>query len=542
MKAHSPLSPISIVLYALLALFSMALLGALYESGSNYTLYRFATQFALGNGLHFGTFGLDVTTYPLAALILGILHPIGVDVSVTGLVLNAISAGVGAYFLVRRAENDWLIGVIYCFGLCWQPSPMLTLMLALALAGQDALRHRRFLLSGVLLGAATLSAPHAALLAVLLLSEAVRLGAWPKVRRFAASAALIPLVGLLLLNQAYPNAYVTLILPEYAVLILPLMAGVGLVRSVQRQALLPDQATLIVWGALLVLIAVVQGRFPDAAVLPALILAAAAWRGALRVVILGALALDFALMPILSQPRLLDADDPSAAAQAGAWIAENTTDSAVIATYKGAELAYAILPRRVVDLSRQLAPFEIDRFWMIRYAPDVVVLRDDQTVAWPNFSTTYAQVQQFEQSNESMRVNVYQRVIEWAALDNHGVEVNFMARFGRDDLRLLNVAIGNELKGGQLVRVRLDWQIRYTPNLPIRIKLNLLGADGIPIGGITDELPPEVWQTGTFKTYHAFALPNDLPSGPLRVFLGVEMNAGSLGELQVAEVQSVPQK
>lgn len=303
-----------------------------------------------------------------------------------------------------------------------------------------------------------------------------------------------------------------------------------------------DQATLIVWGVLLVLIAVVQGRFPDAAALPSLILAAAAWRGVLRVAILGALALDFVLMPILNQLHLRDADDPSAAAQAGAWIAENTTDSAVIATDTVGELAYAVTPRRVVDLSGQLAPFEIDRFWVIRYAPDVVVLREDQTVAWPNFNTTYAQVQQFEQSHASVRVNVYQRVIEWAALDDHGVDVNFMARFGRDDLRLVNVSIGNALKGGQLARVRLDWQLRYPPSLPIRIKLNLLSAQGIPIGGITDELPPEAWQAGRFSTYHAFALPNEMQSGPLRVFLGVEMNAGSLGELQVAEVQSVPQE
>jgi hypothetical protein len=218
----------------------------------------------------------------------------------------------------------------------------------------------------------------------------------------------------------------------------------------------------------------------------------------------------------------------------GAWLAENTAPDALIAANDAALIGYHALPRRILDLDGALAPVQRDRFLMFRYAPDVVVLRDGESVGWDNFSTTYAQVFQ------SGTLSVYQRVVNWAALDDHGVAVNLSARFARQDLRLINVAIGRALRAGDLVRVRLDWQVQFVPRQTVEIKLNLLGADGIPIAGVIDRLPPEVWQRGGFSSYHLMVLPPNAAEGALRLFLGVDVNAASLADLQVAEVRLLP--
>lgn len=218
----------------------------------------------------------------------------------------------------------------------------------------------------------------------------------------------------------------------------------------------------------------------------------------------------------------------------GAWLAENTTPDALIAANDAALIGYHALPRRILDLDGVIAPVQRDRFLMFRYAPDVVVLREGESVGWENFSTTYAQVFQ------SGALSVYQRVVNWAAIDDHGVDVNLSARFARQDLRLINVGIGRALRAGDLVRVRLDWQVQFVPRQTVEIKLNLLGADGIPIAGVIDRLPPEVWQHGSFSSYHPMVLPSNAAEGTLRLFLGVDVNAASLADLQVAEVRLLP--
>lgn len=229
-----------------------------------------------------------------------------------------------------------------------------------------------------------------------------------------------------------------------------------------------------------------------------------------------------------------DLDEPPDAQRVGAWLAENTAPAALIAANDAALIGYHALPRRILDLDGVIAPVQRDQFFMFRYAPDVVVLREGESVGWENFSTTYAQVFQ------SGALSVYQRVVNWAAIDDHGVAVNLSARFGRQDLRLINVGLGRMLRAGDLVRVRLDWQVQFVPRQTVEIKLNLLGADGIPVAGVIDRLPPEVWQRGSFSSYHLMVLPPNAAEGALRLFLGVDVNAASLADLQVAEVRLVP--
>lgn len=154
----------------------------------------------------------------------------------------------------------------------------------------------------------------------------------------------------------------------------------------------------------------------------------------------------------------------------GMWLAENTAPDALIVANEAALIGYHAMPRPILDLDGRLMPVERDRFLMIRHAPDVVVLREGESVGWENFATTYAQVQRVG------TLSVYQRVVNWSALDDHGVDVNLSARFNRADMRLVKVGIGRELRRGDLVRVRLDWQLAFAPRQTVEIKLNLLGA------------------------------------------------------------------
>lgn len=435
--------------YLLIGAIGAPLLGNLYEPEANYALYRFAVNLAEGRGLLYGALADDAITFPLAPALLAALYQLGIAPSFGSYLLNTLATACGALCLALWL-NKPLLGALYAALMLVQPSPMLTVMLALSLCSLLLLRDGKPLLAGVSVGLAMLSAPYAALIALALafLAAAQSWSAW---RRFVASAAFLPLSAALTLQAVYAPSHVALPLPN--------------------------------WTRL---------------------------------------------------AQYADLDEPPDAQQVGVWLAENTAPDARIAANDAFLIGYYAMPRRLLDLDGQLMPVQRDRFLMLRYAPDVVVLRADESVGWENFATTYAQVYQ------SGALRVYQRVVNWSALDDHGVDVNLSARFKRDDMRLVNVSIGRELRRGDLVRVRLDWQLKFAPRQAVEIRLNLLRADGIPVTGTTDRVPSALWQTGAFSTYHAMLLPSDAPEGELRLFLSVDVNAATLANLQVASVRCAP--
>lgn len=436
-------------LYALIGVLSALLLGNLYEAEANYVLYRFAVNLAAGRGLLYGAPTGNLTTFPLASALLAALFRLGVEPSLGSFLINVTATALGGACLALWL-NKPLYGALYALLLSIQPSPMLTVMLALALLGALLLRRDKPLAAGASLGAAMLSAPYAALVA-LTLAFAAAAQSWSAWRRFVIAAVALPLGAAAAMALAYAPTHIALPLPDWT--------------------------RLAAYAAL---------------------------------------------------------DEPPEAALVGMWLAENTAPDALIVANEAALIGYHAMPRPILDLDGRLMPVERDRFLMIRHAPDVVVLREGESVGWENFATTYAQVQRVG------TLSVYQRVVNWSALDDHGVDVNLSARFNRADMRLVKVGIGRELRRGDLVRVRLDWQLAFAPRQTVEIKLNLLGADGIPLAGIIERLPPEVWRTGSFSTYHAMLLSADAAEGELRLFLGVDINAASLADLQVAVVRCLP--
>ncbi|MCS6869825.1 MAG: hypothetical protein RML95_03950 [Anaerolineae bacterium] len=435
--------------YWLISALGALLLSNLYEPEANYALYRFAVNFAEGRGLLYGTPIGNVTTFPLAPTLLAALFQLGVEPSLGSFTLNSVATALGALCLALWL-NKPLFGALYALLMLIQPSPMLTVMLALALFGALMLWRDKPLLAGLSLGLATLSAPYAVIIA-LMLAFAAAAQSWSAWRRFALPAAALPISVGLVIQLTYAPVHIALPLPDLS---------------------------RIAYNA--------------------------------------------------------ELDEPPAAAQIGMWLAEQTTPDALIAANDAVLIGYHALPRPILDLDSYLMPVERNRFLMIRYAPDVVVLRAGESVGWDNFATTYAQVYQVG------NLSVYQRVVNWSALDDHGVDVNLSARLSRQDMRLVNVGIGRTLRRGDLVRVRLDWQLQFVPRQTVEIRLNLLGANGIPVAGIIERLAPEVWQTGAFSTYHAMLLPANTAEGELRLFLSVDINAAELINLQVARVRCVP--
>jgi hypothetical protein len=358
-------------------------------------------------------------------------------------------------------------------------------------------------------------------LVVLVVALAVATGG--SVWRYFLPAAAIPLVVtsfLSLTARVSPGDLVSAA-PGAATLLIPLIAVLALIRrwAVLRQS--PHVAILVAWSAITAINALLAGKIPTAVILPGPIALASLL--ASPSLVLAAAGIDLVLGLLLAIPS--DASGETT----GRWIAANTGSQATVAAAGVGPLAF-YTPRPVIDLSGEIQPVALDSTFFLRYAPDVTVLEVGAVAPWEWFKTTYAHVY-----TVGGKV-VYQRVVNFAPLDDHGVDVNFSAKLGRADLHLSNVAIGNVLHPGDLVRVRLDWNLAYQPSFDVEIKLTLLNEQGLPVAGAPSRIPPDGWHIGRISTYHLIVLPNDVPAGRLSLYLGVGIRAGELGELKVAEV------
>jgi hypothetical protein len=490
-----------------------------YESDANYVTYRFATNLGAGRGLIYWMSDPDVMTYPLVPALMALPH---VDVQPVGGFLSLLAIATGALFLMRLAGDRWSAGLAYILATVMQPSPVVLVMLAFALAGMDAIRYRRRALAGLLLGLAILTEPTAIGLAVLAVILVIRAGDPPW--SYLIPVILLP-AGVLALIGLGRIAFISLV-PGTFSLVLPALALFALIR--RRDSISPVSATLAAWSAFIGLLAALNSTAPTQAILPGAILLAVSLPARWWVFV--AILIDMGLRVALGNPGVIvNTDQVYPPLDAGLWLSAHTGPDATIATDEIGLLSFQA-GRRVIDMSGKLQANPLDRFFVIRYAPDVVVLRDGVNLPWPGFATTYARMQQIGY------LTIYQRVVNWAPLDDHGVDVNFSEHLGRQDLRLHNVAIGNTLHPGDLVRVRLDWELAYTPSFEVEIKLDLLDANNKGITGVLDKLPPPEWHAGRMSTYHALLLPDDVQDGRISLFLNVGIRAGNMGTLKVAEV------
>ncbi len=522
--------------YVVLAALGWVLVGRAFQPDDNFVLYRIAASLA-GRGLPlYPMIDPAVTTFPLVPLALRFVPLLSLPDA--GGLLSVIAVAAGAFFLARLCGERWLAGLLYLLALVVQPALAALIALALGLAALDSARGGRWFLAGVLAGLAALADGTALIPALLIATLLVRDGAGAHVfLRYALPTALIPAVGLVLLWAATHGAPLISLAPAMFTFVLPVLGVIALFGTWPALRERPYAAILVAWSALAAALSLAGGQLPTAAALPGAIAALTGSqqptrRTLERLAVLGVLA-EAAFVFVLLSPL---ADGRRYDEQLGRWLAGKVTPTATVATADVGTFSF-YANATVIDLSGRLQRNPFDTYFFARYAPDVVVLKagEEKTVPWPGFATTYARVESPGGSGESRQV--YFRVVNYSALDDHGVDVNFGARLGRADLRLVNVGLGNTLKPGDLVRVRLDWELAYRPSFPIEIRLNLLNAQGLPVGGANETFPPEVWQAGKMSTFHLLPLSKEAQEGRVSLYLGVFMRGGSLVDLlKVAEV------
>jgi hypothetical protein len=543
-------TPVRYTLYLLIALFLLVALIGVYESDANYVSYRIARNVAQGMGPVYGLAGdpsSDVTIFPVAPLLLAPFAAF-VDVAFGGWLAALFALSAGALFMDRLAGGRPAAALAYLAASAVQPSPVMAIMLAFALAALDSARTRRWLLAGVLIALAILTHPLALALAFLIVILAVRMGG--PALRLALLTALIAGAGLILTQVATDAGAFVAIVPGLSAVALPALGLGGLIFALRGsipgtsgQAPVADLtaepntdlpapvAALIAWSAIAALVAALNGAAFTTVILPGAILAALRlpWRWPL----LAAIVVDAALgVGTATAYNFVSVDDNPPDVAVGSWIAGQATPDAAVATDRIGAMAY-YAGTRVIDLSGALRPTTLDRFFVFRHAPDLVVLHEGLTIPWEGFATTYARF------HEADPFQVYIRVVDFAPLDDHGVDVNFSAGLGREDLRLVNVGIGQSLRPGVFVRVRLDWELAHVPAYDVEIKLDLLRDDFTGVGGTLDRLPPEVWRAGRVSTYHGFIVANDAQPGPVSLFVNVGIRAATLGIANVAQVHIV---
>lgn len=467
------------------------------------------------------------TAWPLTPFILMLPAKSTLAAPTLALIVGALFGGSGAWLLARLLRTWWagLAYLIVCFS-----TPDLAPMLAvvLALGGLTLLLGQRWLWAGVLLGLACLAEPAAAWLALILAPIVILrlVGTWSAVRRYLAPVILLIAVWLvptIVRDIQVINIYTPVLLPALSV-----MALVGLVVGYRQLSNQPSATTLITWAALVLALAFSRGSLPSLIIAPGLIAAGASltansWRRWLPIVVTIAAVLDAVF---LTQAIVR----PTLPAEMGAWLNANTGAEAVIAQPASIAGLISMADRRIVDTSGtwQAASLQDPNFFT-HYAPDVVILRDDEVPAWEHFATTYAKV------HTADGWTAYQRVVDFAPWTDHTVQFSYGVNgLDRQDLRLVNVAIADAVKPGQFVRIRLDWVIAYPlPKKSGEVRVNLLNTSGIPVAGNTLRLNDNALNVPMFSTYHLLILPADVPAGPLTVYVGVDIQAGRAGEYAV---------
>jgi hypothetical protein len=485
----------------LIALFATALSR---QPDANLYTYRFALSLTQGHGLTFWSPDSQVTTYPVAPLLVALLKAVfGLDYANAGAVIVVLASVCGGLCLWAMGES-WWCALGYAGLLTLSPVLMVNVAIAFALTGFWAAKQNRWILAGLLIGMGILAHPAVAILGGLLLFYAMQTG---HARRFFVGGIVLPTVWLILVLRA--NQSIVLPSPgslsgSNPLVILALFGIVALVWGLLKGRITSMLALLLAWG----------------------FLSTAAWSGSVVWLVPAVLILFWTVSPLfyasavvitaLVAVLLMPTDapiPPVSSIPAGIVVA---SDSPATLLHDGP----------LIDLSGAMTtPPVLNRDFILRYAPDVI--QSDDSVTWDGFKTTYTS------GDQTGQAIVHQRVVNFSALDAHGVDV----QLGRGDLALTNVAIGNTLHPGDLVRVRLDWSVVHVPLDVIEIKLDLVDAGYQGIVQSRDREPIAAWQIGPTETYHLLALPTTVKPGRVSLLVSVYYRAGTFLEgLKVAEV------
>jgi len=509
------------------------------QDADNYIPYRFAANLRDGYGLVYRLAGeADVTTFPLVPGIIAGLANVGLAPPAGGLLVVGLSLALAGFLLARLSGNRWSVGVVYITVGLLYPAVTLQPMIALGVGAVWLAARKQWAFAGVLLGLALLTDPYAIPLALLLIVVAIA-ESWRSLWRLALPTSGLVGVGFGTLMLVYQPARIV-----YAAAFgLPLFTffvglGVVIVYCLKRPAIPPVETTLALWGVIAVVSGALSRQFPTMMLVLALVIllfnvpmAAALRWGMASFIVVGEVVFFLIFTPLFASPQN----------GMGAWLSTQLSRETLLATDQLGQTAYDA-GTRILDLSGQIGALNrssIALAFLSQYAPDAIA---SVGVAPEGLAGLYAPVNEFALGT-SETLTVYFRVVNWSAIVDHPVEINFSESVGRSDLRLVGVGLGDPLHPGEYVRVRLDWETAYPATFQgeFALKLDLLDAafSGYAPGVVTT-IPAANWGKGRFSTWHVMVLPKDTPTGAAALWLNLTVRGGNLPPVKVAEVQIAP--
>ncbi|MCE7948335.1 MAG: hypothetical protein DYG88_13000 [Chloroflexi bacterium CFX4] len=408
-------------------------------------------------------------------------------------------------------------------------------MTGLALLGLLLAQQGRWRWAGLAFAAAALCGTEVLVLIALMALYAAQQGkAWRFMLAFAAvcGAAFMALwlhygfdvrfvEGLLTFRRSAPPAEDVLSLPFIALLLLAALPMWWQARHEQFIALLGAWIALYIgiWGGIFRL----EGGFTYALIVPAAaLLAGRLFQRAPIVSVLGvgvAVGTSVVGLSVMMAPRALPPLFP---------VPEGTQRVAV--PFKDL-LFYQRwrLDQQLIALDGSLQP-ELRRMLergdlhsaLVRYAPDMLYLahaEDDwrYTDAFTTLGYTPYQSERF-----------FQRELPITGFTGRFF---IMDQPFSPDLALRQAELTTELgTGGDLLRVRLRWEVQRPASRPITVQLRLGQAEQ------RTAFAANVFGAGTFDTYHALRLPPDMPDGAVALRVRAIVNGGTLAEVEAARL------
>lgn len=111
----------------------------------------------------------------------------------------------------------------------------------------------------------------------------------------------------------------------------------------------------------------------------------------------------------------------------------------------------------------------------------------------------------------------------------------------RPDVHITGFATDkSRVSPGDVVRVRLNWQLDYPPEDAVGLNLSLVDIEGQAAGQVIAMFPKENWQPLDIGTYHALRISDTASPGVYQLVVAVEYIAGLLGEHSVGELVIPP--
>lgn len=128
---------------------------------------------------------------------------------------------------------------------------------------------------------------------------------------------------------------------------------------------------------------------------------------------------------------------------------------------------------------------------------------------------------------------VYTRQIDLAQMDT----VQSINLPLNPDVTLAHYALdANRLRPGDVMRVRLDWELKQQPQQPVGVSMNLSDLTGQIVASTNDIFSPETWQESAFSTWHVMRINNNAQPSVLSLNLVLEYRAGTVGRLTLDQL------